>query len=153
MSEISIVEAKPRPIAVVRVTTVLSKWPREFRHSLDKVYAAVKAGRVRQNGQNVMVYRSREDGSVDIECGIEVGHRFDSLDEVVSSETPSGTAVTMPHMGPYEELGRSHQAIAEWSRKNGYQLTGTCWEIYGDWHENPKQLSTDIFHLVQSAPR
>ena len=46
-AEILIVEAKHRPIAAVAVTTVLSKWPRQFRHSLDQVYAAVRAGHVR----------------------------------------------------------------------------------------------------------
>jgi len=54
--EISVINANPRPLAVVRVTTVLSEWPRQFMHELDKVYAAVKSGHVRQSGQNVMVY-------------------------------------------------------------------------------------------------
>jgi effector-binding domain-containing protein len=148
-TEISIVEAKPRPIAVVAVTTVLSKWPREFRHSLDQVYAAVKAGHVRQNGHNVMVYRSREDGRVDIECGIETEQKFDPVGEVRYSETPTGLAVTTQHIGPYEELGRSHRAAVEWSHANGYRLTTTCWEIYGDWHEDLRQLRTDIFYLVR----
>jgi effector-binding domain-containing protein len=147
--EISMVDAKPRPIAVVAVTTVLSKWPREFRHSLDQVYAAVKAGHVRQNGQNVMVYRSREDGRVDIECGIETEQSFDPVGEVRYRETPAGLAVTTAHIGPYSELGTSHQAVVEWSRTNGHQLTGTRWEIYGDWHEDPTQLRTDIFYLVR----
>jgi effector-binding domain-containing protein len=148
-TEILLIEAKPRPIAVVRVTTVLSKWPREFRHSLDKVYAAVKAGHVRQNGHNVMVYHPREDGRVDIECGIDVEKEFDPVGEVVYSETPSGLAITTAHMGPYGELGTSHQAVVEWSRRNGHRLTGTCWEIYGDWREDPAQLRTDIFHLAR----
>jgi hypothetical protein len=53
--------APPRPIAVVRVTTVLSRWPREFMHALDKVYDAAKSGHVQQqNGQNVMVYCPRD---------------------------------------------------------------------------------------------
>ena len=149
--EILIIEAKPRPIAVVAVTTEISRWPREFRQSLDKVYAAVKAGHVRQSGQNVMVYRSREDGLMDIECGVETERRFDPVGEVVYRETPGGMAATMAHIGPYEELRRSHQAVVEWSRKNGHQLTGVCWEIYGDWNEDPAQLRTDIFQLVRGS--
>jgi effector-binding domain-containing protein len=148
-SEISIVEAKPRPIAVVRITTVLATWPRQFMITLDKVYAAVKAGRVRQNGQNVMVYRSREDGQVDIECGVETEGRFEPAGEVVYSETPSGITVTTAHIGPYGKLGTSYAALKEWSSRNGYRLTGTCWEVYGDWHEDPAKLRTDIFYLVR----
>jgi effector-binding domain-containing protein len=149
LTEILVAETKPRPLAVVCVTTELSKWPGQFRHSLDKMYAAVKAGYVRQSGQNVMVYRSREDGRVDIECGIEIDGRFNPIGDVVYRKTPSGLAVTAAHVDPYQELRASHDAIAAWSRKNGRKLTGTCWEIYGDWKDDPAQLRTDIFHLVR----
>jgi hypothetical protein len=99
-AEISIVEAKPRPIAVVAVTTVLSKWPREFRHSLDQVYAAVHACHVRQNGRNVMVHRSREDGRVDIECCIETERR-EPQQQLPTHRNPLGGVylrVSLPRM-------------------------------------------------------
>jgi effector-binding domain-containing protein len=144
-----ILDVKPFPIAVVRTTAHLSNWPSQFRHSLDKVYDAIKAGHIRHNGRNVMVYHPREDGRVDIECGVETNQRFEPVDEVLYSETPSGKAVTTAHIGPYQNLGSSHNALAEWSRKNGYQLTGIRWEIYGHWHDNPAEVRTDIFHLVR----
>ena len=148
-SHVSIVDASPRPLAVVRVTTVLSKWPSQFRHALDKVYDVVKAGLVRQTGQNVMIYRPRDDRLVDIECGVETEARFEPIGEVVYSETPFGLAVATAHIGPYEQLRIGHEAVVEWSRQNGHRLTGTCWEIYGDWNEDPAKLRTDIFHLVR----
>jgi effector-binding domain-containing protein len=149
LEDIAVVEVRPRPLAVVRVTTLLSKWPSQFMESLNKVYAAVKAGHIRQNGQNVMVYRPRADGVADIECGIEIAAKFESVGEVVYSETPPGAAVTVTHVGPYHQLGSSHKAITEWSRQNGHPLTGVCWEIYGDWEEDPAKLRTDLFHLVR----
>ena len=109
--EIAIVEVRPRPIAAVRVTTVLSKWPAQFRNALDKVYEAVKAGKVRQSGQNAMVYHPREDGRVDIECGVETATKFERFGDVVDCETPSGMAVTTAHIGPYEQLETSHNAV------------------------------------------
>jgi effector-binding domain-containing protein len=150
-NEITLVDALPRPLAVVRVTTVLSRWPGEFMKALDKVYAAVKAGKLEQNGHNVMVYRPRADGLVDIECGIDVSTRFEGLGEVVYSETPAGPAAKTAHIGPYQQLGMSHKAIAEWCRENGHSLTGTCWEIYGDWEQDPAKLRTDLFHLLEKS--
>jgi effector-binding domain-containing protein len=144
-----ILDIEPRPIAVVRTTTDLSSWPTQFRQSLDKVYEAIKAGLIRQNGRNVMVYYPREDGRVDIECGVEINHKFAPVDEILYSETPSGKAVTTTHIGPYQHLGASHDALAEWSRQNGYQFTGVRWEIYGHWNDNPAEVRTDIFHLVR----
>jgi effector-binding domain-containing protein len=57
--------------------------------------------------------------------------------------------VATAHIGPYEQLRISHAAVIEWGRQNGYRLTGTCWEIYGDWNDDPAKLRTDIFHLVR----
>ena len=147
--QISLVDARPRPLAAVRVTTVLSMWPRQFMHELNKVYDAVKAGRVRKAGHNVMVYHPRADGRVDIECGIETDAGFEAGREVVYCETPSGMTVTAAHIGPYRQLGATHNAVVEWSGEYGHRLTGTCWEIYGDWEEDPAKLRTDISHLVQ----
>ena len=149
MPEVRIIDTNPRPIAVVRVTTVLSKWPSECLQVLDKVYAAVMSGNVRQIGQNVMVYYHREDGKVDIECGVETGPKFEPCGELFYSETPSGLAVTTTHLGPYAQLGTSHDTVAQWSRRNGLRCTGICWEVYGDWEEDESKLQTDIFHLVQ----
>jgi effector-binding domain-containing protein len=147
-SSISVVDAAPRPLAVVRVTTVLSRWPREFAHTLDKVYAAVKAGRIKQSGHNVMVYRPRGDGLVDIECGIETAASFDPVGEVVYSQTPSGIAVSMTHVGLYDKLRVSYDAMTAWSRANNHRLSGVCWEIYGDWEDDPAKLRTDLHLLI-----
>ena len=146
--QIVLIDAQPRRLAAVRVTALPSKWPSQFRTALDKVYDAVRAGRVRQSGHNVMVYRQRGDGQVDIECGVETDAKFENTGEVVYCETPAGRAATTPHIGPYEHIGASHRVIVEWSRKNDHRLAGVCWEIYGDWDADPLKLRTDIFHLL-----
>ena len=61
----------------------------------------------------------------------------------------SGAALTATHVGPYQNLGRTHRAIVAWSRENGHPLTGVCWEIYGDWDPDPAQLRTELFHQVR----
>jgi effector-binding domain-containing protein len=146
---VSIVQAAARPIAVVRVTMVLSEWPRQFMHHLDKVYAAKKAGHVRQSGQNVMVYFPRADGRVDIECGFETAGSFEPAGEVFYSQTPVGRAASATHVGPYDRLYSSHRAVTNWARENGHRLSGVCWEIYGDWDQDPAKLRTEIFQLLQ----
>jgi effector-binding domain-containing protein len=146
--EITVIEIRPRPLAAVRVTTELAKWPGQFRKSLDKVYTASRAGKVQQSGHNVMVYYPRPDGQVDIECGIEVAAKFEPYGEVVWCQTPEGLAVTAAQIGPYQELGASHRAIVDWCRKRGHKLTGTCWEIYGDSENDPAKLRTNLFHLL-----
>jgi effector-binding domain-containing protein len=148
-SQIVLVNVKPRPLAAVRVTTSLGKWPAQFLTELNKVYAVIRAGNVRQTGQNVAIYFPRKDGQFDIACGVEIEAKFEHIGEVEYCETPAGQALTMAHIGPYDRLKASHRAVDEWGRQNSYRLSGICWEIYGDWDENPTKLRTDIFHLLE----
>jgi effector-binding domain-containing protein len=147
--DITIVTVEPSPIAAVRVSTTFSLWPTQFMQPLGVVYDAVRSGKVRQNGQNVMVYHPRGGDSVEIECGVEVAEKFDAIGDVVYRETPGGTAATLVHVGPYDQLRASHQALIDWSRKNGHRLAGVSWEIYGDWNDDPAKLHTEIFHLLE----
>lgn len=148
--EILTVNAQPSLIAAVRLRTTLAQWPSQWKPALDLVYEAVHAGKVRQSGQNVMVYRPAGGDQFDIECGVQVAEKFANAGDVVCSETPGGPAATLVHIGPYDRLRASHRAIVEWSRQNGRPLTGICWEIYGDWESDPAKLHTDIFHLLAS---
>ena len=142
-------DVQARPFAAVAVTTRISLWPQQFGQSLDKVWKEIRAGRIKKAGHNVMVYRHRDDGLVDIECGVETRSRFDSIGEVVLRETPAGLAVTATHVGPYQELSASWDAVAQWARAHAFAATNTCWEIYGDWNEDPAKLETELFLLVK----
>lgn len=150
LTDISIVDAAPRPIAVVRATAELSKWASQRLRELDKVYAGKKAGHVPQNGQNVMVYYVGANGMAEIECGIETEPAFAGWNEIHASLTPAGRAVTGTHVGPYHELHGSYRALTAWARENGHKLKPVCWEIYGDWDPDPAKLRTEIFYLLES---
>jgi effector-binding domain-containing protein len=147
-TEVTVTNSIPLPLAAARVTTQISNWSRQFKPVLDKVYAFLRANEISHKGINIMIYRPREDGLVDIECGVQVGAPFAASGEVVCSATPHGVAATVAHFGSYAELGVSHRAVVEWARTNGKALTGTCWEIYGHWNDDPEKVRTDLFHLL-----
>jgi effector-binding domain-containing protein len=112
---------------------------------LDAVYAFLRTSSVRQTGQNVAVYAI---GSQRFEAGVEIDRPFDSQAPIYCSATPSGRLARTLHVGPYHELGRAHDAVQEFSRQYSHVLAGPLWEIYGDWHEDPNQLETEVFYLL-----
>jgi effector-binding domain-containing protein len=144
---------QPRPIAAVRVTTEITQWPGQFKAALDQVYAAAKAGKVRLNGVNVMVYRPRSDGLCDIDCGVETVSEFEPAGAVVYCETPRGEAAAIAHIGPYRDLRLSHDAVVKWCREHDRSRSGVVWEVYGHWNNNPATVRTDLFHLLDSETR
>jgi len=114
---------------------------------LDSVYAFLKNHpSARQTGQNVAVY-GRAHGW--IEAGVEIGGPFESDDRtIVCTTTPAGRAARAVHRGPYNEMSAAHSAVLEFCRQRGYQLAGPSWEMYGDWHEDPSQLETEVYYLL-----
>jgi effector-binding domain-containing protein len=43
----------------------------------------------------------------------------------------------------------AHEAIHQWARENERRLTGTSWEVYGHWSDDPAKLRTDIYYLIE----
>ena len=42
-------------------------------------------------------------------------------------------------------------AVRRWCTERGYALAGPNWEIYSDWTDNPNELRTDVFYLLQES--
>jgi effector-binding domain-containing protein len=131
--------------AVVAQATSWDEFPSLWPVLLDEVYAFVRAGGATQDGHNVMLY---VDDVPNVEVGIQVTGPFEASGRVRPSELPAGRAATTIHRGPYSELGAAHAAVLAWCAANGQELIGTRWEIYGDWHEDPQDLETEVSYLL-----
>ena len=101
---------------------------------------------MRKTGHNVMLYK---DDAPSVEVGVEVVDSFLSGGAVVSSLLPAGEVAMTVHRGPYDGLSSAHRAIWEWCAANGREVAGPRWEIYGDWHEDPSQLETEVYYLLR----
>lgn len=85
---------------------------------------------------------------MDIDFGVQVTRRFEPSGELSSTETPAGRVAAAVHVGPYERLGETHQAVHEWAAANKITFGGKSWEIYGDRTDDPKKLETRIEYLL-----
>jgi hypothetical protein len=139
-----------RHLAVVRDRRSWSELGGQLIPLLDRVYAVVRAGRVRQSGHNVFLFREGTRDGVTVEVGVEVASPFDEVDGVSHSMTPPGSVASTLHVGAYAGLGQAHDAIANWCRQRGLGPASVWWEVYGDWHEDPGKVQTEVFHLLRS---
>jgi effector-binding domain-containing protein len=145
---IMVVQSAPMSLAVAQVETNTSELAEQIERSFSTVYAAVSSGKIQEPGQNVIVYRQVGSGGVEVECGVQVHGGFESVGDVVYRETPAGRTATTTHRGPYDRLGEAHTALVSWVRSHGLRQTGTFWEVYGDWNDDPQELRVDIFHQL-----
>jgi effector-binding domain-containing protein len=121
-----------------------------FRQYLDQVYAAGRAGAVKLDGHNIFVYRRVPDRPDDADVAFGVGtlEPFAAVGSVQPLDLPVGEVATTTHWGDYSGLGEAHHAVIDWCRVNGRPLSGTRWEVYGHWTDDPTKLRTDVYHLL-----
>ena len=55
------------------------------------------------------------------------------------------------HIGPYDRMGATYDAIAAWATQNGYRLAGMNMEVYGDWVSDPAKVETKLHMLIDRA--
>jgi effector-binding domain-containing protein len=137
------------PTAVIRETTTWERFPTLWGELLDEVWAYVRGAGV-QAGRNVMLY-------LDDVPTVEVGVELDSTlvaptGRVVASALPEGRAATTVARGApsREGLAAAHAAVVQWSRANGHELTGSRWEVYDHWRDDPDSFETAVYWLLGS---
>jgi len=136
---VEIREVPSQPIAVVRGPAIATNLPLRIRALFDEFYEGFQ----RKGGLNVVFYPTwDETGEFEIECGVQV-------ESGGNSSTPAGKVATVAHLGPYHLMKTSHQAIHRYARENGLKIAGPSWEVYGHWSDNPAELRTDIYYLLE----
>jgi effector-binding domain-containing protein len=142
--EVTLEDVLPRQLAAVRGGASRSDLSQTILKLLDKVWPVLRAQHAK-TGHNVVMYFG---GLAHIEAGVEVFGEFVDVGDVRHSQTPAGPAVTTAHWGEYSEMAGAYAALAQWCVANGRQQTGTSWEVYGDWADEPEQRRTDIYLLL-----
>jgi effector-binding domain-containing protein len=131
----------------VRIGQVATVW----RQALDQVWEFLRQNPgLRTDGHNIFLYHHPENREflMDVDFGVEVTRSFPSSGEVALVETPAGKVASALHVGSYDELKRTHDAIHAWAAANQLSFGGKSWEIYGDWTEDLSKLETRIEYLL-----
>jgi effector-binding domain-containing protein len=138
------------PTAVSRgMAKSWAEFASRWKPMLDDVWAFLRRNDLRTDGHNIMLYRN-DVPNLEFEVGVQVARTFPPAGAVVPSSLPRGLAAHTTHTGDYAGLGEAHDAIARWCRTNGHTPSGTRWEVYGDWAEDPANVQTAVYWLLES---
>jgi len=140
-----------RKLAAVRRSVKIGAVATAWRPALDQVWAFLRTHPgLRTDGHNVFVYHhpASRDAPMDVDFGVEVIRPFEREGDVVPTETPAGEVAMAVHVGGYDQLRRTHDAIHAWRAEADRTFAGTSWEIYGDWSDDPSKLETTVCYLL-----
>ena len=144
-------QLEAQPIVGIRTTVAMN----EIGKVMGPLFGEVH-GHIRQNGQQaagapLAVYHSRPGDTVDLECAIPVASPLAGAGRVRAGELPAGKAATVTHTGPYDQLGRTWEALTAWMKSEGLEPAGAPWEVYvtdPGREPDPSKWRTDIFFPV-----
>lgn len=142
-------EVSAHPIASARGAATRATLGPTIISLLDKVWPVLRAQGV-PTGHNVVMYL---DDLAHIEAGVQIFGDFSPTADVGLSKTPTGLAATAVHWGDYSAMAPTYTALRTWCADNGHRLAGPSWEVYGDWHDDPQQVRTDLYLLIQSSEK
>jgi effector-binding domain-containing protein len=138
------------PIAIVQRRVQPAELPRVIPEACGLVWNALRVQGVR-GGRHVAMYWQWSP-MVQLDVGVEIDVPFEEREGLIRSATPAGTVVVATHLGPYNTLRVTHDAVHDWVKTHGRRLAGPSWEIYGHWEQewecDPSQIRTDVLYLL-----
>jgi len=75
-------------------------------------------------------YHRMTDGRFHVEAGYPVSRPVAQSDLVRGSSLPSGTVAVTEHVGPYDEMTATYEALFAWLESRDATPSGDPWEVY-----------------------
>ncbi len=145
--QVTLMDVEARPTAVVPAATTWQEFPMLWKTLLDEVWACLRAGGITRGCRNVMLYL---DDVPHVEIGVELLVPCPLTGRVVASTLPAGQVAMTVHRGPYAGLAAAHRAVLDWCASQGRQPAGPRWEVYGPHNDDPAEVWTKVYYLLNA---
>lgn len=141
---------EPQPVVVVRDRATVLHMSSVLVEALAE---AVGAAGERMSGPPFVRYLSMDGDEWEIAAGVPVSEAVEPAGRVEMDELPGGRAVSAWHVGPYDRMKTTYEALQGWLAANALREAGAPWEVY--WSSAPQgdgtPLRTEIVMPVESA--
>ena len=101
---------------------------------LGEVYGAIMTylGELGENvtGPPFVIYYNLDMQDLDIEVGFPVSKKLPAKDNLKASEIAGGKYATTVHVGPYDTMEPTYDALNKWITDNGHETLGPAIELY-----------------------
>ena len=120
----------PQAAVVIRTKARADAMGPAMAELLPAVFAFVQASAAEPAGPPFTRYLSMGGEEWEFECGMAVTEPVAGEGRVEATELPGGAVATTVHVGPYETLGQSWDALGAWVVEQGRAGGAAPWELY-----------------------
>jgi hypothetical protein len=148
MTHFEIRDVPRQDTAVVPVSTAPEGIAAVMGTALGKAFSAVERAGVAIAGPPFTRYFSFGPDGVDFEAGLPVGSPIGPDGDVKPGTLGGVRAAVAMHVGPYDTLGRTYEALTRWAVDQGQLPAGAMWEHYlsdPEVEPDPSTWRTEIF--------
>jgi effector-binding domain-containing protein len=128
--DVRIVELQEQPTAVIREQVAMTALPEFFGRAFAAVSAAMEAQRVQPAGPPFALYHGMPTEIVDVEAGFPVPTTVAAVNGVRAGMLPECRAVQAMHVGSYDSLSMTYEAVKQRMREDGLSASDDMWEYY-----------------------
>jgi effector-binding domain-containing protein len=145
-------QVEAQPVLTIRATTSADKLPDLLGVLFGEVYEHILQSGQQPAGMPFSRYYAMDGHTLNVSCGMPVASAMEGAGRVEAGELPACTVATATHMGPYDNLPQSWNALVAWMRSQDLEPADAPWEVYvTDPGEEPdtSKWRTDIFFPVR----
>ena len=155
-ADIQVLEVAPQ--TVVSASGVTGREPAAIADALAEAFGEIMdfvyADGLEVSGQPLAISRARDEAGYRFEAAIPITAPADVAPpgRLSYAQSPSGRAVRIVHVGPYDATGRSYDQASAFMAAHGLQDTGLSWEHYvtDPADSAPADIVTHIYFLLAS---
>jgi effector-binding domain-containing protein len=155
--EIKIVEIKEQPTLTIRESADLASIPEKMGRIFMEIFAFMQKRGIVPVGPPFSYWHdvfseAASKGIFDMEAGFPVSRPVESEGRIKAGKLPGGKAVKAVHIGPYETLSETYDAVLSWTKEKGYQVEEYMWETYltdPDTVPDQSKWMTEIFWPIK----
>jgi effector-binding domain-containing protein len=130
MTEIQLTQHREQDTAVLHERVPTDQIKALFDRALPAVMAAVAKQGGHPVGPPFAKYFGTPGDTVEVEVGFPVARAVAPSDGVRAGTLPGGPAVRAMHVGPYDRLPATYDAMFAWMKGEGLEPADAMWEVY-----------------------
>lgn len=128
--EPQMIHSPEQQTAVLRAKVPMDQLRDFFGLAFDTVMTAAQAQNARPAGPPFALYHGMPDVTIDVEAGFPIAGGFRDTENVQASSLPEANAYEAIHLGSYDTLPSTYEAIQQRMRADGVTPADVMWEYY-----------------------
>ena len=147
--DIQLKDVKKQTTLVIKKTVKRDEIGKELADIYPKIFKFLGEKKITPSSAPIAKYKIIDD-KFEMEAGVVVPDGTKGEGDIVVGELPEGKVATTIHLGAYDKLPNTYQAIGEWLKTKGLTSAGIGWEIYvsDPGTTKPEEVKTEVYLLT-----